>query len=138
MSLADVLAHQARIAKNRGTLDAPPSEGVTDESDLHDRIIAECRRRGYVIVHSRMDRRTTTAVGTTDFVIAADRGRTLWLECKTVKGKLTREQEATIHWLKGLGHVAEVIRSFEAFRAIVDNLRPELNAVNPPMKDPPK
>lgn len=112
LTLAEYLSHEARLKAPKTT---PTGEGVEREADLHEQITRECRHRGWVIVHSRMDRRTTTAVGVTDFVIAADGGRTFWIEAKTRTGKLTREQQATIHWLQSLGHAASVVRSLEDF-----------------------
>lgn len=120
MTWAEVVAFESRRAAKRGLM-RESGEGVEREADLHEQITRECRHRGWVIVHSRMDRRTTTAVGVTDFVIAADGGRTFWIEAKTRTGKLTREQQATIHWLQSLGHAASVVRSLEEFLNAVNN-----------------
>lgn len=117
MTTTEYLALQARLNPR---LDTPAGEGCANEAKLHEQIIAECRHRGFVIVHSRMDRRATVAVGTTDFVIAADGGRTFWIECKTATGKLTREQEGTLHWLRNLGHIAEVVRSLDGFMKLIE------------------
>lgn len=118
MTHAEYLAHEARI-RNFAMAKLQPSEGVEREADLHDQIEKECRHRGWPFVHSRMDRRTTTAVGTVDFVIAADGGRTFWIEAKGAKTKVTREQAATIHWLATLGHTAAVVRSLDEFLKVI-------------------
>lgn len=89
------------------------------ESDLHDKIAAECKRRGWLAVHSRMDKRATNQIGTPDFIIARPGGRILWIEAKSKGRKLTPEQAATIHWLKNLGHDAHAVWSFEQFIEIV-------------------
>lgn len=117
-TMAEVQAHNARVAGQKH----PPArlgEGVEREADLHDQIEKECRHRGWPFVHSRMDRRTTVAVGVVDFVIAADNGRTFWIEAKGAKTKVTREQAATIHWLQNLGHTAAVVRSLAEFLAAI-------------------
>ena len=92
---------------------SPPK--VASEASLHDQIAAELKRRQWYFVHSRTDRATTQAKGVPDFIIARPDGVTLWLEIKLPKGKLTPEQAGTIHWLRRLGHRAEVIYSFEEF-----------------------
>ena len=89
------------------------------EATLHDRVEAECRRMGWYVVHSRLDRPTTTAIGVPDFVIALPNGRTLWLECKAKGGKLTIAQGAAQAWLRKLGHTAETVWTFERFLEIV-------------------
>lgn len=135
MSLAEYLAHEARLKPKSPTT----SEGVEREADLHDQIEKECRRRGWPFVHSRMDRRTTTAVGTVDFVIAAGNGRTLWIEAKGAKTKVTREQAATIHWLNTLGHAAAIVHSLDEFHEFlkliaVFELPPNTDLIDPPVK----
>ncbi len=85
------------------------------EAELHEVILAECRRRGLLVIHSRMDCASTVAVGAPDFVIALPFGRTLWLECKTPKGRLRDEQVLWLSNLGALGHQAHVIRSIEEF-----------------------
>lgn len=108
----DVAMHNARVA---GRGDKPDVEGVEDESELHRQIIDYCKQRRWVVVHSRMDMATTVAVGTTDFVIAADNGKSFWIEAKAKGKKLTREQAGTLHWLQSLGHCAEAVYSFGQF-----------------------
>lgn len=115
---AEVAFHNAKLKAPR-VVDLT-GDGCSDESKLHEQIIAEVRARGWYVVHSRLDRRTTNAVGTPDMVIAANNGKTYWLELKTAKGKLTREQSGTIHWLQTLGHTAEVVRSLGDFLKAIE------------------
>jgi len=89
------------------------------EAELHDAILAECRRRGLKVVHSRMDRASTVSVGAPDFVVALPFGRTLWVECKSAKGKLRHDQAAWIATLKSLGHEAHVVRSLDQFLTLI-------------------
>lgn len=111
-------AHNARVAGVPAT--APPSREAQREAKLHEEIAAECRRRGWYCVHSRIDRPTTTALGVPDFICAADGGRTFWIEAKGAKTKVTLEQAGTLQWLRSLGHVAAVVRSLEEFLNLVD------------------
>jgi len=114
MTQAELDAFNAR--RNRGS-DSPQSVAADagEESELHDRIIAECRRRGWFYVHARMDKRSTLTPGTPDFVIFTDCGGVLIVECKTRTGKMSVEQSAVAAMLKRLGHRSHVVRSFEDF-----------------------
>ena len=122
ISHSDFLTMQARLdarqVKNFRQLVAVRQS----EADLHDQILSECRRRAWPVVHSRMDRPTTSAVGTPDFVIALPKGRTLWIEAKTAHGKLTMEQRTWLFWLQKLGHRAFVVRSFQDFLSVLNSL----------------
>lgn len=121
MTLAAVLAHEARLNPRH---DAPGGEGCSDEAKLHDAIIEVCKARGFYYVHSRMDRATTTALGVVDFVIAADNGKTYWIEAKARKKKPTREQAGTLLWLNNLGHKTAVVRNLDEFlKAIEPNTK---------------
>lgn len=120
---ADVREHNARVAKENRIPVAESGEGCKRESDLHDQIMAECRRRGWLVVHSRMDRPTTCGVGTPDFVICgetevdgSDGFPTVWLvECKSANGKLSTAQHAMIAQAARFGHTVHVVRSFDEF-----------------------
>lgn len=121
MTQADVDAHQARHRPKQ----VEPKDAFTGpESDLHDKIIAECRRRRWYFVRSRMDKRSTNQAGTPDFIIAADakfdQVWTYWIEVKRKGSKLTPEQTATKHVLLSLGHRYATIFSFEQFLSFVD------------------
>lgn len=84
------------------------------ESDLHDQIAEYCRERGWYFVHSRMDRKTTTAKGVFDFCIAMPKGRVAWIELKRKGGKASMEQLATQVHLRHLGHIAEIVDNAES------------------------
>lgn len=92
---------------------------VEDESLLHNQIICECKRRGWIAFHSRMDKPSTVQIGSPDFVIMADCGRVFFIECKTGKGKLSTEQAALAAWANKLGHRIIVLRSIEEFYEII-------------------
>lgn len=117
--LTDYLLRRAAKCENRLVA---LGEAVTLEAGLHSQIEAECRRRGWAYVHSRMDAPTTTAKGVTDFVIAASRGRTLWIECKSRTGKQTPAQLGFALQCERQGHAVHVVRSFQEFLSLADRL----------------
>ncbi len=95
------------------------------ESDLHKAIEAELKRRRWYYVHSRMDKRTTTQLGVTDFIVAIPGGKTLWCEAKRKGGKLSQEQNITRHILLASGHWHEVVYSIEQFNKLIDTVEIE-------------
>lgn len=97
----------------------PCADAVPRESDLHEAILDDCRRRGWHAIHSRMDRPTTTGVGDPDFVIMADNGRTFYIEAKSKTGKLTNAQLALAAQASKLGHVIHVVRCMEEYLAVI-------------------
>jgi len=65
---------------------------IATEKELHKEIAAILDAKGIVFVRSRMDRRTTQAKGTPDFLFSI-RGYSFAWEVKTEKGRLSLEQE---------------------------------------------
>ena len=98
-------------------------DAVDREADLHDAILAECHRRGFYVVHSRMDLPSTNGLGTPDFIIAMPGGQTLWVECKTRTGKLTREQLGAKVFLEKNGHPHFIVRSVTEFNNAVNQTK---------------
>ena len=88
------------------------------ESDLHEEIFDECRRRGWIALHGSMAERTCRTLGEPDFVILADGGRVLFVECKSRSGKLSPAQAALKHHAQKLGHTVHVVRSLQEFLRI--------------------
>jgi hypothetical protein len=121
-TLSDIIGGSPEFLRLNPHLFSPsPAAGKSTERerDLHDQILDACTQRRWYVVHSRMDRPTTTALGVPDFVIAMDGGRVLWVECKTRTGKLTSEQEAVKARLERLGHAYVVVRSLREFMEAV-------------------
>lgn len=112
---ADMLA---RTQRNLGRL-PPVGEPVPIESELHDEIIRVCKCRGWFYVHARMDKRTTQACGTPDFIIADGNGETYWIECKRKGSKPTPEQLATICHLRHNGHIAGIVTNMAEFWKLI-------------------
>ena len=82
---------------------------------MHEEVFAECRRRGWIALHGSMAERTCRTLGEPDFVILADGGRVLFVECKTKTGKLSPAQAALKFHAEKLGHTVHVVRSLEQF-----------------------
>ena len=94
---------------------SPGTGGVPRESDLHEEIFDECRRRGWIALHGSMAERTCRTLGEPDFVILATGGRVFFVECKSRSGKLSPAQAALKHHAEKLGHAVHVVRSMEEF-----------------------
>jgi len=102
---------KSKTIKSSATPDMP-------EWKLHQEILDECRRRGWIAIHARMDKPTTTPLGTPDFVVIADGGRVLLIEAKSKTGKFTMPQMALRAVLNKLGHELHIIRSVIEFYQI--------------------
>jgi hypothetical protein len=63
-----------------------------------------------------MAHRTKRTEGEPDFIILAEGGRVLLVECKTATGKLSPEQQAVAAWAAKLGHSIKIVRSMDEFR----------------------
>lgn len=97
-----------------------PQGGVERESDLHDEVFDECRRRGWIALHGSMAARTQRTLGEPDFVILADGGRVLLVECKSRSGKLSPAQQALKFHAEKLEHSVHVVRSMEDFLRVAE------------------
>jgi hypothetical protein len=130
MTQAEVDAYNAR----RKAHDAGTSigEAVEREMDLHDEILRECARRSWIAIHPRMDMASTVRIGTPDFLVLANDGRMLMVECKNRLGKLSPDQQAFKAWAERLGHTIHICRSFAHFIAIADQTAFSEMMVNTP------
>ena len=117
ISHADYLSMQARLTRKVPDLMAPACD---DEGKLHNEIMDECRKRGWIPLHGSMAHRALRTPGEWDFVIIADGGRTFLIECKSKKKKQSTEQKGLHLMASILGHKPHVVRSFEQFLSIVN------------------
>lgn len=106
------LSYLTRRGANRN---GAAKAGADDESELHEAILAECNRRGWIPFHGSMAHRAMRTKGEPDFVILADGGATILVEAKTRTGKLSTEQLGIQAWAKKLDHTIHVVRSIEEF-----------------------
>ena len=109
--LKDVLTAGAVVVN-----DEPIASGR--ELELHNQIIRECRRRGWVYVHSNPTKKATNQPGTPDFIIYGPAGYVLSVECKTATGRLSKEQTNFKREVEALGHVYHIVRSLDHFNQI--------------------
>lgn len=110
-----MLAYEARQAKPLVKVD----DGETKESDLHDKILNECRRRGWIAFHGSMAHRTYRTGGEPDFTIVREHGEVLFVECKSKTGKLSPEQSAMMFHMNRLGCKLNIVRSFAEFIQVI-------------------
>lgn len=119
MTSAELAAYEARRQAATGKL--PPGDTAAarlreqTERELHEQILAECRRRGWICFHGSMAHATRRTIGEPDFTILADAGRTLLVEAKSRSGKLRPEQAALAAWARKLGHHHATVRTFQEF-----------------------
>ena len=113
-----------RISKPGQGIAQPANPHDGPENELHTKIEEHLQQHlRWYYVHSRTDKPTTQNVGVPDFIIAAPRGVTLWIEVKRKGGKLDADQNITRHLLKGLDHTHEVVFSMEEFYEIVSRYK---------------
>jgi len=121
MNPFDTRWYHAKLSKEAVRLRAalPPSPKrdsvVIREAEIHQAILDECRRRGWLVFHGSMATATARTRGEPDFVICREGGVTLMVEVKTRIGKLSTDQQAVAAWARKLGHTVFVVRSFEEF-----------------------
>lgn len=111
----DTVSH--RITSAKGAMPFAVA-GPALESDLHDQIMDFCRPMGWLVVHSRMDRKTTTAKGVSDFVILTPKS-VGFVEAKRKGNKPTKEQLAFLAHVKKMGWPNAVVYNLEEFKAFV-------------------
>lgn len=108
------------------------ADPVEREADLHGQIQDECRRRGWMAIHSRMDCRNTATVGTPDFIILTGKRYVLgliyppavfFIECKAKGQKPTVEQLSLHAMAEKLGHEVHVVFSLAEFMEITKGLK---------------
>lgn len=120
MTQAEVIAHEERVARSRKPqpmMQWQPADRETGEGGLHEKITEYCNKQWprWKYIHSRTDKRSRVEVGSHDFTIFMSKGRTLCVECKAKRGKLTVEQTIWRHEMATLGHTVHVAYSFEQF-----------------------
>jgi hypothetical protein len=95
-------------------------EPTKSEKAIHNQILAYCKAQGWLVIHSSMASKTTTTIGTPDFIALLPQGRVLFVEAKTAKGKLSPAQIEFTAKAGELGHVVHVVRSVTEFRNAVN------------------
>lgn len=109
----------SKIADALGCPDECPGRPSDDpESALHDYILEYAHSRGWLAVHSRMDRPTTTAVGVSDFVLITPK-TVYFVEAKRPGRKCTPQQRAFLAAVSVLGWPQAVVHDRAEFDAFI-------------------
>lgn len=116
---ADVAAHNARVLRKPQQVSGPREDEL--ESDLHQDISDYCRGKGWLVIHSRMDRKTTQAVGVSDFVILSGGpfNHVFCIEAKRKGNKPTPAQLAFLAHAAKMGAITAVVYSFNEFLDVI-------------------
>jgi len=106
---------------------AAPRSAVEEEEELHNQIIAHCRRSDWLYFHGSMAHKTKRVAGEPDFQLLLPGGRFLLVECKSKTGELSPAQKLVKDHAARLGHTVHEVRSFEEFLKLTQ-LRPVTGA----------
>jgi len=87
------------------------------ESKLQKRCEDFCRRNGYPYFHDRS--RKKNKAGWPDLTICLPKGRTIFVELKSEKGELRKEQKKTQQMMIFLGHEFYKVQSYKKFVEII-------------------
>lgn len=103
---------------------------------MSERVIADAfdrwlRSEGILFRRDRMDKATTCMRGWPDFEIIAG-GRTLFIELKTEKGSLSRDQQSAHAKFSKAGYTVHVIRDIAAAVELVQQWRSTLGEPREP------
>lgn len=116
----------SRYLSKRMVLPEPPrlTGDNVKESALHVEIMSWCDVQWprVMYIHSRMDRKTTIAVGAPDFILFLPHGKILCLEIKRKGKKRTPEQLAWALEMQRLGHTVHCIDSWAQFQQLITTL----------------
>lgn len=93
----------------------PNANAVEREADLHNDILDECRKRGWIALHGSMAHLTHRNEGEPDFIVLAESPDVYLIEAKSKTGKLSPAQQAFAAHANKLGWTVQVVRSMEAF-----------------------
>ena len=103
----------------RNQANAVPEQAEEREADLHDKILDDCKARGWLALHGSMAHRTRRTIGEPDFILLLPGGVTMLLEVKSATGKMTTEQLAFKMMAEKLGHFVRVVRSFSEYQRML-------------------
>lgn len=117
MTVSEYESFLARRAASRSSLPSLPT-GTHDaarESDARAAVVRYCESQGWAVFQGNPTRPSGRTLGEPDLTIAADGGRTFWVEMKSRTGKPRPEQLAKGAMLKKLGHRFMFARSLKDF-----------------------
>ena len=112
------------LARTAPRVPQPAGPGPDREAQLHYQIQEYCLARGWLPIHSRMDKPTTQALGVSDFVIVTPK-TVFFVECKRPGAKLTPPQLAFAALVRKLGWPWRVVYNYQDFRDLVAAFDPK-------------
>lgn len=117
ISSQQLSAYLAREAQRKAEQRSPhePTENEVGKGGLHEQIMAECERRGWICLHGSTAHRAMRTEGEFDFVILAEFGLNLHIEGKAKNRKLSPKQQQLHALARKLGHHPKVVQSFPEF-----------------------
>ncbi|PWT88671.1 MAG: hypothetical protein C5B54_10210 [Acidobacteria bacterium] len=92
---------------------APTKEEIKSEKELQDQIEGHLERANIVVIRQRMDKKTTTAVGTPDLLFAL-KGQATAFECKAKGKKATPDQVKMMQRMSANGWICRVVDDYDA------------------------
>lgn len=96
-------------------------QSVRTERDLQNQIADYLRLRGVPFYRSRMDKRTTSKLGTPDFLICVA-SKFLALEAKRDGEEPTPEQVMELDAIRAAGGIALIVTKLEQVKIVLDEL----------------
>jgi hypothetical protein len=99
----------------------PATPSLSLESELHEYILDWCHIKGWLAIHSRMDKKATQAKGVSDFILVCP-NTVAFVECKKRGNKPTKEQLQFLAHVKKMGWPNAVVYSKEEFHLFIDPL----------------
>ncbi len=121
-----LLADRIRYSQGHAKRNEKPlmkKSACEDESILHDRIAQHCRENGWLAFHGSMAHSTKRTRGEPDFILIAPGSRVFFIEVKKETGKLSPDQRAVIAMAERLGTTIHVVRSYDEFLRIVQQVK---------------
>lgn len=111
------------LALGRGPTEpaAPTKEELKTEKQLQEQIVGFLERNNTVVIRSRMDRKTSTNVGTPDLLFAV-RMRPVAFEVKLKGRKPTKEQTEMMLRMTGNGWACFIVESYDEAVTIFEKL----------------
>jgi len=107
------------IGEKPAHIPADAVEAGQEVSVLHKAIKDLCVSLGWQYFYNQPHKRSTATKGQPDFIIAASRGRTYYVEAKAGTGRLSEDQQCVKEQLEANGHILHVVRSMSEFKELI-------------------
>ena len=137
MRFKDMEAYQIWQTERQANLKPPTPSGSTlpegkadsgKESKLQSKIIKWANDKGYPVFHDRS--RKKNIPGWPDITLCLPKGITLFLELKSAKGVLRKEQSEIRAQMIYLKHYHYVVKSYKQFQEIIWGITHDIDLLN--------